>query len=40
VVLFNDAVSSSDYIALNVTMNNELERIRKEAVEAYFKVLS
>jgi hypothetical protein len=32
--LFNDAVSSTDYIALNNRMNNELERTWKEAVMA------
>jgi hypothetical protein len=32
--LFNDAVSSSDYIASNDTMINKLERMPKEAVVA------
>jgi hypothetical protein len=40
--LFNDTVSSSDYIASNdrVITNNEQERIWKEAVVTYCKVLS
>jgi hypothetical protein len=38
--LFNNAVSSSDYIASNNMMVNELERIWKEAVMVYFKLLS
>jgi hypothetical protein len=34
--LFNNACSSSDYIALNerMVMNNELERMQKEVVMA------
>jgi hypothetical protein len=38
--LFNDAVSSSYYVALNYGTNNELEKIWKEVVLTYFKVLS
>jgi hypothetical protein len=40
--LFNDAFSSTDYILSNerMTVNNELERMWKEAVVAQFKVLS
>jgi hypothetical protein len=37
--LFNDAVSSSDYIALGGRINNESERIWKETVAEQFKVL-
>jgi hypothetical protein len=34
--LFSDAVSNSEYIALNdLLLNNELERMWKEAVVAY-----
>jgi hypothetical protein len=38
--LFNDDVSSSGCIAWNYGMINELEWTWKEAVVAYFKVLS
>jgi hypothetical protein len=34
--LFNDAVSSSDYIASNDRMINKWERTRKETVVAYY----
>jgi hypothetical protein len=41
VCLFNDALSRSDSIASNVRMTgNELERIWKEVITAYFKVVS
>jgi hypothetical protein len=41
-VLFNDAVSNSDYIASNewVVVNNGFERMWKEAAAAYLKVES
>jgi hypothetical protein len=35
---FNDAVGSSNYIALNGTMINGLGSVWEEAVMAYFKV--
>jgi hypothetical protein len=35
----NEAVSSSDYIALNDGMNNELKRIWKEVAIGWFKIL-
>jgi hypothetical protein len=38
---FNDAVSSSEYVALNGRLKiDELERMWKEGIVAYFKVLS
>jgi hypothetical protein len=39
---FNDAVSSPDYVPLNdwMIVNNQVERMWKEATESYFKVLS
>jgi hypothetical protein len=36
---FNNAVSSSDLIALNNQVISELERMRREAVVAKFEVL-
>jgi hypothetical protein len=37
--LINDSVSSSNYIASNDRMINEMKRIWKEAVVTYFKIL-
>jgi hypothetical protein len=37
--LFNDAVSSSDCIASNDRMNNELEKIWKEGIVAKFMAI-
>jgi hypothetical protein len=41
-VLLNDTVSNSDYGVSNgnILINDELERMWKKAVVAYFKVLS
>jgi hypothetical protein len=39
-VLFYERVNISEYIMSNVTMNNELERIRKEAAVTQSGMLS